>query len=646
MFTEPALRSAASEARRHGWSPVFTAAHPTSGTSGSGGNVVLTRKGTGIAAMERVGVRTATQHRLAVAWVDAVVRGGLYCASVYLRHSEGMSEANQAILEEVAVALQCLGGPWIVAGDWNLSPSVLAHSRWPEMVDGVIFATELPTCNESVYDYFVVHRSLARAVVGVQRLQDSGLNPHWASRLLLRGDARRYAVRELVKPRKVEAVLPFGPAQSPLDYSQVKQLAGEPGQLERAMAEWYTLARLEWSQLAGVELHYSPARFRWRCPVTRVLQPWAGTSRASNMWRVLSRQAAEMASILSRLPSGLPLPDSCAQLLQVAERAPDSLCRSQRKEFQQPVAAWVDALRAACLARNGRWLLSLKVIADIKAKKLEDAAAALRIQQWRIAIGARSAEPGAAAAPTKCAYRWMKAIAGWTPSPVGPITANEAVPPDPDDHGSCWDFSDSIATTAPVDACSVPLSDQAVVEQEAEVWAELWMEGSQYVEPAFQMEEAALADLLPAALVTAASTFPLGTGLGCDNIAPRAFARLSAGALLALSALFLAFERQGAWCTAVNLVLIVLLPKPDGGFRPIGLFPTVIRLWMRARISLARAWESAHRLPCIFGGVGSSARAAAWQAAFLAESAALSARARSQALLDLVKAFETVPSLC
>ena len=80
---------------------------------------------------------------------------------------------------------------------------------------GVIFATSLPTCNESTYDFFVVHRSLAHAIFGVQRVEDGGCTPHWQSRLLIRGDARRLAVRKLVKPTKVAASLPFGPQHPP-----------------------------------------------------------------------------------------------------------------------------------------------------------------------------------------------------------------------------------------------------------------------------------------------------------------------------------------------------------------------------------------------------------------------------------------------
>ena len=62
--------------------------------------------------------------------------------------------------------------------------------------------------------------------------------------------------------------------------------------------------------------------------------------------------------------------------------------------------------------------------------------------------------------------------------------------------------------------------------------------------------------------------------------------RLLPQALVALAALFMAFEAQGGWCEILNLVLIVLLPKSAGGFRPIGLFPALIRVCMR-RMTIA-----------------------------------------------------------
>jgi hypothetical protein len=91
------------------------------------------------------------------------------------------------------------------------------------------------------------------------------------------------------------------------------------------------------------------------------------------------------------------------------------------------------------------------------------------------------------------------------------------------------------------------------------------------------------------------------------------------------------------------LVLIVLLPKADGGLRPIGLFPTIVRIWMRARVTIARVWGSQNALPSIYGGAGMGAQRAAWEAAFIAELAALRDMVHVDSMLDLVKAFETVP---
>jgi hypothetical protein len=101
---------------------------------------------------------------------------------------------------------------------------------------------------------------------------------------------------------------------------------------------------------------------------------------------------------------------------------------------------------------------------------------------------------------------------------------------------------------------------------------------------------------------SAALSFPPNTGQGADGVAPRAINRLSSQAFQALIVLFLTFEATGNWCQALNLVLIVLLFKPDGGRRPIGLFPTIIRIWMRVRIACARKWERTHGNDSLFAG--------------------------------------------
>ena len=85
-----------------------------------------------------------------------------------------------------------------------------------------------------------------------------------------------------------------------------------------------------------------------------------------------------------------------------------------------------------------------------------------------------------------------------------------------------------------------------------------------------------------------------------------------------------------------------MLPKPDGGTRPIGLFPAAIRLWMRARAPSLRRWESQHNPDEIFGSGDRTAIRAAWLVGFEAEAANGEKDFYTQGLLDLVKAFEQV----
>ena len=128
----------------------------------------------------------------------------------------------------------------------------------------------------------------------------------------------------------------------------------------------------------------------------------------------------------------------------------------------------------------------------------------------------------------------------------------------------------------------MPAAQQAAVDQEAEKWAKLWQEGRAYTVQLAEEECCFQSELLADALVAAACSFPADTGLGMDNIAPKALGRLSRAAMEALAHLLGQLEHLGQWTEALDLVLIVLLPKADGGLRPIGLLPTVIRVWSRA----------------------------------------------------------------
>ena len=82
-------------------------------------------------------------------------------------------------------------------------------------------------------------------------------------------------------------------------------------------------------------------------------------------------------------------------------------------------------------------------------------------------------------------------------------------------------------------------------------------------------------------------------------------------------------------------MLIVLIAKLDGGVRPIGLPPTIIRVWMRAEACNARACEAQHASKSLCGSTCRGAQRAAWVEAFNAEAAFLGKVEQAQALVDL-----------
>ena len=86
-------------------------------------------------------------------------------------------------------------------------------------------------------------------------------------------------------------------------------------------------------------------------------------------------------------------------------------------------------------------------------------------------------------------------------------------------------------------------------------------------------------------------SFAAGTGLGWDGVHPRALLRLGDPTLRRWMACMFKCERLGVWPQQVGVVVIVLLPKGDGTFRPIGLLPHMPRIWMRARRGEAKQWE-------------------------------------------------------
>ena len=176
-------------------------------------------------------------------------------------------------------------------------------------------------------------------------------------------------------------------------------------------------------------------------------------------------------------------------------------------------------------------------------------------------------------------HRMSRCASGFVIAKVTKV-ADSSEPGDTDDvegvTDECLDLVQCVAC---------PLDKQQSVEEEANSWALIWKEGHDEFSIPWPAE---LGPELPSLAVdafrAACRTFPNGVGLGWDKAHPKAIARCSDFAIRCLLQVLVMAEQCGRWPSDIGVILVVLLPKADGGRRPIGLFPTLIRVWMRARL--------------------------------------------------------------
>jgi hypothetical protein len=86
-----------------------------------------------------------------------------------------------------------------------------------------------------------------------------------------------------------------------------------------------------------------------------------------------------------------------------------------------------------------------------------------------------------------------------------------------------------------------------------------------------------------------------------------------------------------------------LIPKPGGGRRPIGLIDGTCRLWELARKEIVARWRAGTNRGYDYSRKGKASAEAVWVQALYDEDAAASLQASATLLMDLTKAFESVP---
>ena len=199
-------------------------------------------------------------------------------------------------------------------------------------------------------------------------------------------------------------------------------------------------------------------------------------------------------------------------------------------------------------------------------------------------------------------HQFIRNATGWTETALGKSSGNGEL----GEHDELDGLSEAQVEAIMDKVCdgNSPADVQSEVNDQADAWKEIWGAGLvDKDEPTWPLDLGEIPPMIVAqALLAAANTFPKGTGLGWDGLHPIIQNRLSQGALLWICAVLHEAEKTGAWPKVAELVFIALLHKAEGGFRAIGLLPFLLRLWMRARKTIAADWEASHQKPHLYAG--------------------------------------------
>ena len=139
-----------------------------------------------------------------------------------------------------------------------------------------------------------------------------------------------------------------------------------------------------------------------------------------------------------------------------------------------------------------------------------------------------------------------------------------------------------------------------------------------------------------------AAKYKANTAIGVDGIPPRLLALLSDGTIESFIHLACASVKHGLTPSQVRLLLVSLIPKKDGGDRPIGIFATFVN-WISKifRFLYGESWLLDNHRRFRFGGPSGSSLAAVWRQSAISEYAVNRGLSAATALYDIVKALRT-----
>ena len=563
--------------------------------------------------------------RLAAAWIEGIVKGGLALMSTYLWDSEGTSLRNRAVLEQAGVKIKTFRGPWILAGDFNTTPEQLQEGAgdWLRKVGGVIVMPQRATCRSATggrtIDFCVMDYRMANAVEFIKVDDDFPSSPHWPIRIRFRAAAVKECVKVLRRPVSFETYRPTGCRRKPPDIDEGTLAVLED--LERANRSTKGHNTAAAAESAPTTPPGSGGFCQAECHVNLDDQLNAAfkglTSEAEKQLCDLCDKVREDGSFDDkylgrgeglRVVQQVAVPaaggvhgdtdlvtlgllwikrafrDILVTIMAVGSGKPVTTQRTlQWKAIIRRLEHFNDSVQAVVDSAGGQiWKYRLDGVAKLNYFSLQSVAV---LQDWaKLAdIQARKRTEDKARIKARSWWQWVD-----EQMRTGAGALHSFSKRDEGVHSS----------PAPAPTTQGPtLGLQAILDSDRVVWKEVWEKFKGEATAPWRDSwhcswEAELPTITGADLATAAGRFKKTTAMGCDSFRPQWFSWLSGELLDLYARLLMVIESFGCWPLIVRVLLIAQIPKPDGGRRPIGLLPTLVRIWEKLRKPIMASWRT------------------------------------------------------
>ena len=632
------------DAHNAGWNLHGSPAAKTLKDGLSAGVAVAVRKSVGCGLVHGKSDHSprSSPGRLSAVWVQAGPDTGFLVASLYMYHSEGMSIRNRKLLEHALAVVKSYGPPWLICGDFNMTPEELTtlFGYALNLANAYVFAPRAPThfsdggANRTL-DYLICSDTAHQWVDSIYVDQGLKVSPHRAVRVRIRAERHNFKVAKLNAPKQFPVRKPIGCARLPVlpvwdrGVSVTPTVPDSDGHIEPSVGSasilWPALIHAMESELCGItdQVHHSGAakrsftgRARGVSTALRMVLPKRTSASLgkvdarSHALRWFAIRVKELAHVSKKVRDGeLVSQGAAAQCDDIMAKITINsglvqIVRLISKEWD----TMVQSVRKHVPGMDTALLFGISQCADDDAVEHKRKHAEERADYWRLHV-ARQLKNGAAAT-----HRWVK---------------RDSAPPAP---------SDTVGSGAARTA-----SPQAIVDHDLLAWKAIW---TRPVDAGAPWREARIECRQPPITAQqvrkAAATFRSGTSIGCDSLPPVAVSWLSDQLCGSIAAFLNAVEGGGRWPDEVATSLIHLIPKPGGGRRPIGVLPTIVRIWERTRKGIAQRWSREHQRAFDWATQGRSSESAAWHQSLLDEAAKGRHQQSAAVFLDLAKAFEMV----